>query len=207
MGRDAKPPPLTSTFHDPRSTPFVPLRSRGELPHLTKPGGTYFVTFCLFDTRRRMRKRPDDRASTSPEAVGQLSEPLRDATNPLLALPRLARVVEEALLFFRSDRYLLHAWCVMPDHVHVVVTPAGDHPLGAILHSWKSYTAHQINLRVHRSGRLWQRESFDHLIRSVEDFDRFVTYVEDNPVVAGLCAAADRWPFSSARINRRSIDR
>ena len=90
----------------------------------------------------------------------------------------------------------------MPDHVHVVVAPLPDHDLGSVLHSWKSYTAHLINLRTHRSGPVWQRESFDHLIRSAEDFDRFITYVEDNPVAAGLCATADRWPFSSARIRR-----
>ncbi len=88
----------------------------------------------------------------------------------------------------------------MPDHVHVVVAPFPDHDLGSILHSWQSYTAHLINLRTHRSGPVWQRESFDHLIRSAEDFDRFITYVEDNPVVAGLCTTREQWPFSSARI-------
>ncbi len=202
MGNDVTPPPSVSTFTDPRTTPFVPLGSRGELPHLAKPGGTYFVTFCLrTDCSGPSRNDPRTVDPTAPEDVGRLSEPPRDACNPLLALPRLARIVEEALLFFRADRYVLHSWCVMPDHVHVIVTPLQEHNIHSVLHSWKSYTAHQINLRTHRSGPVWQRESFDHLIRSAEDFDRFVTYVEDNPV-AGLCPIAEKWPFSSARIRR-----
>ena len=177
----------------------MPLRSRGELPHLEKHGATYFVTFCLFNTCGTTQHRANDLATTKPEDIGQLSEPPREACDPMLALPRCARIVEEALLFFRLVRYRLHAWCVMPDHVHVVVTPFEGHALGSILHSWKSYTAHQINRRTHRSGQVWQRESFNHMIRSAGDVERFVAYVEDNPVAAGLCHSAERWPFSSAR--------
>jgi putative DNA methylase len=88
---------------------------------------------------------------------------------------------------------------VMPDHVHVVVTPFPDYSLSSLLHSWKSFTANQINRRLGRSGRLWQEESFDHLIRSVDAFTSFVTYTEDNPVAAGLCGQPRDWRFSSAR--------
>ena len=205
MGHQATPPPQSpQIFRDPRETPFVPIRSRGKLPHLAKPGGTYFVTFCLHNGSGPVGARRVAPHPTNPEDIARLSEPPRDVCNLLLALPRLARIVEEALLFFRSQRYDLHAWCVMPDHVHVVVAPFPDHDLGSIIHSWKSYTAHLINLRTHRSGPVWQRESFDHLICSAEDFDRFITYVEDNPVAAGLCTTREQWPFSSARINHRS---
>ena len=52
---------------------------------------------------------------------------------------------------------------------------------------------------LHRAGALWQQESFDHLVRSPEAFERFAAYIESNPVAAGLCSEASAWQFSSAR--------
>ena len=128
-----------------------------------------------------------------------MSEPPADWAMPLLAIPRIARVVESALLHFQGRRYGLHAWCVMPDHVHVLVTPFHGYGLERILHSWKSFTANEINRMLHRSGTVWQRESFDHLVRSPEAFERFLAYIEANPVTAGLCSRAPEFRFSSAR--------
>ncbi len=87
----------------------------------------------------------------------------------------------------------------MSNHVHTVVTPFGEFALSGILHSWKSFTSHRINTAVGRSGTLWERESFDHAIRSVDDYEGFIRYVEDNPVAAGRCAHPAEWPWSSAR--------
>ena len=115
--------PLPSgEIRDPRSLPFTYGRSRGELPHILKPGCTFFVTFCLIGkgahTTNRRREKP---VRQDPIDVALDSEPPRPSVNPLLALHRAARIVEEALLFFQGNRYSLHAWCVMPDHVHCLV--------------------------------------------------------------------------------------
>jgi REP element-mobilizing transposase RayT len=128
-----------------------------------------------------------------------MSEPTPTAADPVLGLPRVARVVEDALLHFQGQRYVLHAWCVMPDHVHVLVTPFEGRPLDTILHSWKSFTANEVNKMLHRAGALWQRESFDHLVRSQEAFEKFIAYIEANPVQASLCSDPSAWSFSSAR--------
>jgi len=128
-----------------------------------------------------------------------MSEPSTTAADPVLSLQRVARVVEDALLNFQGQRYTLHAWCVMPDHVHVLVTPFEDRPLNTILHSWKSFTANEVNKMLHRAGALWQPESFDHLVRSQQAFEKFIAYIEANPVGAGLCPDPSAWPFSSAR--------
>ena len=128
-----------------------------------------------------------------------MSEPSTALADRVLGLPRIARVVEDSLLHFEGQRYALHAWCVMPDHVHVLVTPFEDRPLNTILHSWKSFTANEVNKMLHRAGALWQPESFDHLVRSPEAFERFAAYIESNPVAAGLCSDPSAWQFSSAR--------
>ena len=192
--------PATCDLLDPRSLPFTSGRSRGKLPHLFKPGCTYFVTFCL-ERSCRVRVQAESRLdmTADPDDVARMSEPPCDSTDPALSIPRVAQVVEHALLHFQGERYALHAWCIMPDHVHVLVTPFHNWSLDRILHSWKSYTANEVNKMLHRAVALWQPESFDHLVRSPEAFERFVAYIEANPVEAGLCSNPSPWPFSSAR--------
>ncbi|MDD4025348.1 MAG: helicase-related protein [Kiritimatiellae bacterium] len=131
------------------------------------------------------------------EAIAAASEPPLTKGACVLRAPAIAGIVRDALCHFDGQRYHLHAWCVMPNHVHAVVTPWGEHTLSAILHSWKSYTAHLINKRLRTHGEVWERESFDHLIRSADALGRFVNYVENNPVEAGLCTRPDQWEFSS----------
>ena len=187
-------------FVDPRKQPFVYGRSRGDLPHLHKSGCTYFVTFCLDDVSkykvlvRRAREDED-----SPDDVARQSEPLPSEGSCVLGKPQAAEIIEAALGYFQGARYALHAWVVMPNHVHLVVSPAEGHDLSKILHTWKSFTANRINTLIGRSGRLWQEESFDHVIRNEDDLIKFVAYTESNPVVAGLCRQEADWPFSSAR--------
>lgn len=125
--------PAICDLRDPRSLPFTFGRTRGKLPHLFKPGCTYFVTFCLeWSCRARVRPRLRIDTSADPEDVARLSEPSTMAADPVLSLPRIARVVEDSLLHFQGQRYALHAWCVMPDHVHVLVTPFEGRPLDTI---------------------------------------------------------------------------
>lgn len=83
-------------------------------------------------------------------------------------------------------RYKLHAWCVMPNHVHVVVEPLQSFELPDIIHSWKSFTAKQANRLLSRSGLFWQEEYYDHIIRNEADYNRVVLYTLENPIKAGL---------------------
>ena len=103
-----------------------------------------------------------------------------------LANPPVAEMIAGALRHFDGVRYELHAWCVMPNHVHVVFRPFPDHSLASIVHSWKSFTALRANLTLGRGGNFWQREYYDHLIRNTEQLARAVRYIAENPVRAGL---------------------
>lgn len=216
-------------FVDPRTTPFEEPRSRSELPHLYKEGGTYFVTFRLWDAVAPCPKEthaqpgplhhnslsacgasvPPASAERSvsaekrnPKEIAASSEPPLRLGSCLLAQPAIAELVQSALRHFDGQRYRLLAWCVMPNHVHVVLQPLGDHSPSDVLHSWKSFTAHKINGTLGRTGPLWERESFDHLARSIESLELFIAYVEANPVEAGLCKSASDWPWSSAWFKR-----
>src|SRR5438552_9696601 len=97
---------------------------------------------------------------------------------------RIADLVTNALAYFDEVRYLLFAWSVMPNHVHVVFN--AYEPVDAILHSWKSFTAKEANRILAREGSFWQEDYFDHTVRNPEEFRRIVRYVVENPLNAGL---------------------
>ena len=96
---------------------------------------------------------------------------------------------------------MLLAWCVMPNHVHVLLTPLWK-PY-KITQGIKGFTAHDINKLQHQIGRtFWQDESYDHWVRDEEELQRIVLYIEQNPVKAGLCRTPADWPWSSARFEQ-----
>jgi REP element-mobilizing transposase RayT len=74
----------------------------------------------------------------------------------------------------------------MPNHVHLLVCLLGTAEIEAQCRSWKKYSAGQINRLSGHSGRFWQEESFDHLVRSVEQFEHFQCYIAENPKKARL---------------------
>jgi hypothetical protein len=95
-------------------------------------------------------------------------------------------MVEEALRFFDGQRYWLGQFVVMPNHVHCLVKPLGEHTLLEILQSWKSFTAKQINTALGREGKVWQDESFDSIVRDEAALGKFSAYVQENPGKAKL---------------------
>ena len=99
---------------------------------------------------------------------------------------RIGSMVAKSIQFFDGVRYVLAAWCVMPNHVHAVVKPLLGFDLDAILHSWKAFTAREANKILVRCGAFWQSEGFDHLIRDKQEFEHAIRYVLQNPVKAGL---------------------
>jgi REP element-mobilizing transposase RayT len=138
--------------------------------------------------------------TSAPRDILRDSDPPLTAGSCVLRRPEAAAIVQNAMCHFNGERYRLAAWCVMPNHVHAVFQPISDFKVKDILHSWKSFTANEINALLGLTGPLWEMESFDHLIRSPEDLDRFIEYTEQNPVAAGFVTAANDWPYSSAGI-------
>jgi REP element-mobilizing transposase RayT len=125
----------------------------------------------------------------------------RAATGPRhLCRPEIARLVVGALGDGESrfQRYQLHSYVVMPNHVHLLVTPGV--PATKWLGPLKGFTAHEANLILGLTGQpFWQNESHDHLVRSPEEFERIRRYIENNPVKAGLVTNPEEFQWSSAR--------
>ena len=220
---DAPPdlPTLAQTIRPDWS--LLEKKTSTHLPHWRIPGATYTVTFRIKDSLpasvlreyERRRTTISNRIASVFQAAGS-----RDATRDLLPLraemqsltetliepalhatdgpqpmadPAIAAVVENALKFFDRQRYDLIAWSVMPNHVHVLLTPHEGHPLEKILQSWKTHTAKEANRILGKSGTFWQEEYYDHIVRDGEDLKHQVAYILRNP---SLGRASSKWTGS-----------
>jgi len=191
-------------------TPALPAptwHSRGYLPHWEAGAIPQSITFRLHDSlprtlletwREELANLPETEATRERR---QRIEAALDAGHGecLLRNIEVGTLVEHALLHFDQQRYKLHAWVIMPNHVHVLITPLEGNTLSSILHSWKSFTAKSANQLLGRIGTFWLEEYFDRSIRNEEHYNRVVEYIHNNPVKAGLCVAAEEWGLSSAR--------
>jgi REP element-mobilizing transposase RayT len=105
-------------------------------------------------------------------------------------------MVTNAIRWRDGRQYKLHAYVVMPNHVHLLFTPMVD--VSKLMQSLKRFTAFEGNRMLGISGPFWQHESYDHLVRNEVEFRRITRYIENNPVKAGLVAAPEEFPWSSA---------
>jgi REP element-mobilizing transposase RayT len=179
------------------------IRRGAFLPHWTSAGAIYHTVFRLTDSLPAaviQRFREEEKLATPavpPEAdLAKRVERYLDEGhgNCWLSQPKVAALVARAVTHFESTHYELHAWCVMPNHVHVVMRPLGSQILSDILHSWKSFTAKEANRMLGREGSFWQKESYDHIVRDADELQRTIRYVCENPHQAGLKDCPWVWP-------------
>ena len=182
----------------------VEVRERN-LPHWRQAGKMYFVTFRLGDSLpqsvlRALREERQQWLDRHPRPWPP--ELLRDFRRLfsrrveeylhagygecVLRSAGVAAVVASAMRHFDEQRYQLDDYVIMPNHVHVLVAPHSGWALSSVLHSWKSFTANQINRMLGRKGRLWQDESYDHIVRDEDEFIGYRRYMAANPDSAGL---------------------
>ena len=111
----------------------------------------------------------------------------------------IAQIVVNALRHAAGpmDYFDLHAFVVMPNHVHTLLDPRVDP--SKFLHSVKGFSAREANKILARTGEpFWQRESYDHWVREDAEFQKIRRYIEENPVRAGLAARPEDYLWSSA---------
>ena len=186
--------------------PHAPIQSsQRNLPHWYQDGVAYFATFRLADSipRQKLKQWHAEReewkkANSEPlsnEQRCEYAERFPDRFQKWLDAGRGAcvlrdadcgQIVADALRFFDSQRYHLDAWVIMPNHVHVIFHAIPPYMPKEILHPWKSYTANKINELLKQSGALWQRESYDHIIRSPAQLHHYRHYIAQNPIKAHI---------------------
>ncbi|MBI4625006.1 MAG: transposase [Verrucomicrobia bacterium] len=198
--------------------------SRGYLPHYDDGRSIQTITYRLADSlpahvlaQLEEQTLDDDKRRAAIEHyldAGHGSCILREPTN--------AQIVLDTWRHFDGVEYQLHAWVVMPNHVHVLVEPDARYAIGDIIGAWKSVSARRILSggatapgripvgatdateggrapnRSSKKRHLWQIDYYDRFIRNERHYRAAVDYIHQNPVNAGLVVRADDWPWSSA---------
>ena len=158
-------PPLAG---HPSSAKSAKGEYRRHLPHLQSEGKPLFITFVTY------------KRWILPESI--------------------RHIVLKHCLHDQGIKLQVHGVVVMPDHVHMIFTPFNDdegNPFGLseIMSGIKGASAHSINKVFNRRGRVWQDESFDHILRSDESAYSKVQYICENPVRKGLVKEIDDYPW------------
>ncbi len=198
---------------------------RRRLPHWEMDGAWYYLTFRLYGSIPQAKFEQwhliaDRKRQEIIKRYGRISDRIEHAIKSdlmdkaerfldsqflvrYLEQPTAAQSFMDNLARGTEKLYSLGPWVIMPNHVHVLLTAkvvqSGNQvTLARILQHLKGASAIEINRALKCMGTLWQREYFDRIIRSPNDFRRKAIYIEDNPVKAGLCHTPEDWPWSSA---------
>ena len=175
----------------------------GNLPHWMQTCAT-FVTFRLADSlpQSKLATYNAERDSWLADHAEPWTDDVRAEYNKLfpkrlqrwldagygscvLREDAIRRIMEDCLRHFSDIRYSLYAYVVMPNHVHVLFMPEEGFDGRMIVRNWKSYTAKAIDLKLGRVGTVWQKESYDHLVRDVNEFNACRNYIrQNNPALA-----------------------
>ncbi len=208
---NAAVPAARNDIHAAGGTPALPgWRNRDYLPHFDGGAIPQFITYHLADSlpRQTLERMERELAELPNEERKALK---RERLNGYLDAgigccvlrdPVCARIVQGAFLHGDGERYRLLGWCVMPNHVHVLIEPRDGRTLDRIEHSWKSFTAHAIlktaagTAALPGCGHVWHREYWDRYIRDERHYAESIRYMELNPVRASLCREASAWPWS-----------
>ncbi len=190
------------------------------LPHWQPEEAELFITFRLADSlpveaikrlkyyRKQLQKEAKKNLHSKIESkLFQKYEAFLDQaeSGPLwLKEEKVAQIVQKSLHFYDNKDYDLYAYCIMPNHVHVVFKMLDierdqdkhTYSVTKILHSIKSYTALECNKILNRKGPFWQSESYDRVIRDSDELENTIAYTLNNPVKAGLVKHWRDWPYT-----------
>lgn len=171
--------------------------SRRRLPHHYGVGEALFVTFRLRGSLPPGREFRGGQLDSGKAFVCMDRLLDEHRTGPAyLRMPAIAQILVERIRQGGNGDYDLHAWAVMPNHVHLLITPRVDVPI--LLHRIKGASARAANKVLGLTGQpFWQDESYDHLVKTADEFRRIESYILQNPVRAGLARSAEEYPWCS----------
>jgi putative transposase len=141
----------------------------GRLQHRTVPGFTYFITTKTWENR------------------------------PIFQVPENAEILTQCILRHREGgTYLLHEFVVMPNHLHLLITPSDEASLERVMQLIKGGSSHEIHLLRGHKMNIWQPGFHEESIRDLDDYRLKAGYICNNPIHAGLVQRSEQWCHGSA---------
>lgn len=124
-----------------------------------------------------------------------------DVSDINLTNPEIGDMIKNTFIFYDEKLYKLHCFCIMSNHIHLLVQPLIDDngkffKISTIVQRIKTYTAKNINMILNRNGKVWDDDYFDRYIRNDKDYYNVINYILNNPVKAGLSEQIEDWQFS-----------
>lgn len=201
------------------------IHYRRNLPHIHPDGSPLFITFRLanslplqviLDLREQRELELQAVINKASAKLQEIEERHfncydewldRCSTGPhWLEDESIAQIVSEKILEMQDKRYRLIAYCIMPNHVHLLIEnlikevarhhgKSSKYPVTETLRLIKGSTARYCNQVLGRNGQFWHDESYDHFVRSEEELERIIQYVLNNPVKAGLVKEWSDWKY------------
>ena len=178
---------------------------RRQLPHEHPKNADLFLTWCLHGAIPHNRY-PGPMALSAGQAFLWMDRFLDQArTGPMwLKQEAIAQLLVNALHYAQNElhHFHLHAYVIMANHVHILVTPQAEPRV--FMQSIKGFTAREANKLLNRTGEpFWQSESYDRWVRNGEEFEKIRRYIENNPVKAGFVGRPEdyRWSSAYGRLN------
>ena len=118
----------------------------------------------------------------------------------IFRISRYALLFIEVLVFYRNQgKYALHEFVVMPDHVHLLITPGRSCSLERAMQFIKGGYSYRVRKEFRAAHEVWQRSFTLHRVMDVRDYQQHQKYIHENPVKARLVAAPEQWEYGSAR--------
>jgi putative transposase len=119
----------------------------------------------------------------------------------LFQTDRMSLLIVDVLRKNREqNRFQLHEFVIMPDHFHLIITPAYEHPLEKCVQFIKGGFSFRAKKELGFNGEIWQRQYTEHRIKDARDYREHATYIRENPVRAKLVQRAEDWKYSAASI-------
>ena len=169
----------------------------GHLPHWFQPEAVQFITFRLSDSLPQTKlqelalmREALGRCETKDGELTAEEERLEEIVEGWLKIgyggcvlsnAQCRQFVEEALFFNDKQTYHLHAFVIMPNHVHILLSPIGENSVVSIVSKLKRYSSRMIKQCLGTDGNVWQREMFDRMMRGEDDFAHKLAYIVNNP--------------------------
>jgi len=97
-------------------------------------------------------------------------------------------------------RFELHEFVIMPDHIHLILTPAPDVSLERAMQFIKGGFSFRAKRELNYGSDVWERSFTEHRIKSADEYDSYRAYIQENPLKARLVKLGETYPYSSAVI-------
>lgn len=197
---------------------------RRKLPHIHPQNTPLFITFNLVDSlpaavvaelqaqrekELQTAKDAEERYIIQKKYFGYYDEWLDRCQHghDWLRQESIAQIVADEIHRVAGQHYELYAYCIMPNHVHLLIRsliekfppsrmPSAISPVAEIMRLLRGRTARYCNLALNRTGKFWHHESYDHYVRNEPEMERIILYILNNPVKAGLAKEWKDWKFS-----------